>query len=120
MFYTLIDGARTAASACVVSWHSLGTSAKRFEVDLIRYQVLILPAAEKSLSKLPKKLQLRIQGVITVLASNPLPPVASKLHGQDSYRIRVSDYRIVYEIHDNILTVKVISVGHRREVYRKN
>jgi mRNA interferase RelE/StbE len=97
----------------------LGTSAKRFEIDLIQYQIRILPAAEKSLSKLPKKMQLRIQGAITVLASNPLPPVAKKLVGRDSYRLRVSDYRIVYSIHENILTVKIISIGHRREIYKR-
>jgi mRNA interferase RelE/StbE len=97
----------------------LGASAKRFEIDLIQYQIRILPAAEKSLSKLPKKMQLRIQGAITVLASNPLPPVAKKLVGRDSYRLRVSDYRIVYSIHENILTVKIISVGHRREIYTR-
>jgi mRNA interferase RelE/StbE len=98
----------------------LGASAKRFEVDLIKYQIIILPAAEKSLSNLPKKMQLRIQGAITTLASNPIPPVAKKLVGRDNYRLRVSDYRIVYSIHENILTVKVVSVGHRREVYRKS
>jgi mRNA interferase RelE/StbE len=97
----------------------LGTGAKRFEIDLIQYQIRILPAAEKSLSKLPKKMQLRIQGAITVLASNPLPPVAKKLVGRDSYRLRVSDYRIVYSIHENILTVKIISIGHRREIYKR-
>jgi len=86
---------------------------------LIQYQIRILPAAEKSLSKLPKKMQLRIQGAITVLASNPLPPVAKKLVGRDNYRLRVSDYRIVYSIHENILTVKIISIGHRREIYKR-
>ena len=97
----------------------MGTSTKRFETDLIDYQIIILPAAEKSLSKLPKKMQLRIQGVITTLANNPLPPVAKKLVGRDNYRLRVSDYRIVYSIHENILTIKIVSVGHRREVYRQ-
>ncbi len=98
----------------------MGTSTKRFEADLIKYQIIILPAAEKSLSKLPKKIQVRIQGAITTLSSNPLPPVAKKLVGQDNYRLRVSDYRIVYSIHENILTVKIVSVGHRREVYRRD
>ena len=98
----------------------MGAGTKRFEADLIKYQVIILPAAEKSLSKLPKKLQLRIQGVITTLASNPLPPVARKLVGRDTYRLRVSDYRIVYSIHENILTVKIVTVGHRREIYKKS
>ena len=64
-------------------------------------------------------MQLRIQGAITVLASNPLPPVAKKLVGRDSYRLRVSDYRIVYSIHENVLTVKIISIGHRREIYKR-
>lgn len=98
----------------------MGTGTKRFEADLIQYQVIILPAAEKSLSKLPKKLQLRIQGVITTLASNPLPPVARKLVGRDAYRLRVSDYRIVYSIEKEILTIEIISVGHRREIYRRD
>ena len=98
----------------------MGTSTKRVEADLIQYQIIILPAAQKSLSALPKKLQVRIQGAITTLASNPVPPVARKLVGRDNYRLRVSDYRIVYSIHKNILTVKIVSVGHRREVYRKD
>ena len=98
----------------------MGAGSKRFEVDLIQYQIVLLPAAKKSLSKLPKKLQLRIQGAVSTLASNPLPPVAKKLVGRDTYRLRVSDYRIIYSIEKNILTVKIVSVGHRRDVYRKN
>jgi mRNA interferase RelE/StbE len=98
----------------------LGTSTKRFEADLIKYQIIILPAAEKSLSKLPKKMQVRIQGAITTLVSNPIPPASKKLVGRDNYRLRVSDYRIIYSIHENILTIKIVSVGHRREIYRKN
>ena len=98
----------------------MGTGTKRFETDLIHYQIIILPAAEKSLSKLPKKMQVRIQGAITTLASNPIPPVAKKLVGRDNYRLRVSDYRIVYSIYENILTIEIVSVGHRREIYRKN
>jgi mRNA interferase RelE/StbE len=97
----------------------MGAGSKRFEVDLIQYQIIFLPAAKKSLSKLPKKLQLRIQGAVTTLASNPLPPVAKKLVGRDTYRLRVSDYRIIYSIKKNILTIKIISVDHRREAYRK-
>jgi mRNA-degrading endonuclease RelE of RelBE toxin-antitoxin system len=72
----------------------MGASAERFEDDLFQYQIIILPAADTSLSKLPKKLQLRTQGVITTFAINPLPPAVKKLSGQDSYRFRVNDYRI--------------------------
>ena len=85
---------------------------------MIKYQIEFKPTAQKSLEKLPKKIQKRIQGVITVLESNPLPPKAEKLKGRDAYRIRVSDYRIIYSIENNLLLVLVVSVGHRREVYR--
>ena len=53
------------------------------------------------------------------LATNPRPHGVVKLSGQDAYRLRAGDYRIVYEIHDRILLVVVLDVGHRREVYRK-
>jgi len=87
---------------------------------LIAYEIEFKESAAKSLSKLPKKIQLRIQGVITTLETNPLPPASKKLTGRDAYRIRVNDYRIIYAIHENILTVLVIAIGHRREIYRKS
>lgn len=87
---------------------------------MIKYHIEFSVSASKSLADLPKKIQLRIQGVVATLESNPLPPVATQLVGRDAYRIRVSDYRIVYTIHKDILTITVISVGHRREIYRKS
>ena len=95
----------------------MGSSPERSPAHLIQYQVVFKESAAKSLSKLPKKIQRRIQGVITTLESNPLPPVALKLTGRDAYRIRVSDYRIIYSIDGNILTVVVVAIGHRREIY---
>lgn len=86
---------------------------------MIAYEIEFKESAAKSLSKFSKKIQLRIQGVITTLESNPLPPAAKKLTGRDAYRIRVSDYRIIYVIYENILTVVVVAIGHRREIYRK-
>jgi len=86
---------------------------------LISYQIEFKDSAANSLARLPKKMQRRIQGVIATLESNPLPPAALKLTGRDAYRIRVSDYRIIYSIHENILTIVVVAVGHRREIYRK-
>ena len=64
-------------------------------------------------------MQRRIQGVIATLESNPLPPAALKLTGRDAYRIRVSDYRIIYSIHRHVLTIVVVTIGHRREIYEK-
>ena len=85
---------------------------------MIQYQVEFKAEAQKSLARLPKKVQRRIQGVITTLESNPLPPVAKKLTGRDAYRIRVSDYRIIYTVNKNVLTIVVVAIGHRRDIYR--
>ena len=54
-----------------------------------------------------------------MLADNPRPPGSIKLKGEDSYRIRVGDYRIIYTIQDDRLIVLVIEVGHRRDIYRR-
>jgi len=75
---------------------------------LISYQIEFKDSAAKSLAKLPKKIHRRIQGVIITLATNPLPPASTKLTGRDAYRIRVSDYRIIYSINENILTIVVV------------
>lgn len=52
------------------------------------------------------------------LESNPRSPDVKKLKGRNAWRIRVGDYRVIYEIHDRELHILVITVGHRREVYR--
>ena len=83
------------------------------------YQVSILPAALRQLAKLPKLVQGRIQQRIYVLCEDPRPPGTKALAGRGGfYRFRVGDYRVIYEIRDEILTVLVVRVGHRREVYR--
>jgi mRNA interferase RelE/StbE len=51
------------------------------------------------------------------LSENPRPYGYKKLVGRDAYRIRIGDYRIIYEIEDKIITVTVIDVGHRKEIY---
>lgn len=60
----------------------------------------------------------RIDAALMLLAENPIPPKAKKLSARDGYRIRVGDYRIIYEIQKNILVVLIIDIGHRREIYR--
>lgn len=69
--------------------------------------------------KLPRDVAARLDPHILALAKNPRPAGSQKLTDIDAYRIRVGDYRIIYEIHDNILTVLVVQVGHRREAYRR-
>jgi mRNA interferase RelE/StbE len=86
-----------------------------------RYQIDFLPSARKELSSLPRDAQERIGKKIDFLSINPRPHGVEKLEGKrDSfYRLRVGDYRILYEIQDEILLILVIKVGHRREVYRR-
>lgn len=82
------------------------------------YTVIIKKSAQKELDSLPKKLQLRIIGVIDLLAVNPFPPNAKKLQGRDGYRIRTSDYRILYNVDGDQLSVLVVRIGHRKDVYK--
>ena len=83
------------------------------------YKVIITKSAVKSLSALPKKFQVRVIGAIDLLSENPYPPASKKLKGRDGYRIRTNDYRILYTVENEILTVTVVAVGHRREIYKK-
>ena len=83
------------------------------------YRVLLERAAEKQLKQLSAKLHDRVVGAIQALAKNPRPTGCRKLTGADNdWRIRVGDYRIVYEIDDAAREVRVNRIRHRREVYR--
>ena len=83
-----------------------------------RYRVEIASRVAKELADLPKGVRLRIAMAIDALADDPRPPGAKKLTGHDAYRVRVGDYRILYEIADNVLVVLVVKVRHRKDVYR--
>ena len=84
------------------------------------YAIELKPAAVRTLKKLAKGLQKRIAARIDELGSNPRPPGVEKLSGEhDYYRLRVVDYRIVYELKENVLLVLVIRIGHRREIYQR-
>lgn len=83
------------------------------------YRVLIERGALRDLKNVPVHVRGRIDEHIQALAGNPRPPGVEKLSGSDcSYRIRVGGYRILYEIHDEIVQVLVVRIGHRRDVYR--
>jgi mRNA interferase RelE/StbE len=75
-------------------------------------------AAKKQLLGLDAGLQRRIMSKLETLKANPRGLGAIKLSGSDSWRVRVGDYRIIYDILDQQLIVSVIKIGHRREVYR--
>lgn len=83
------------------------------------YRIEISPSASRQLKKLDRTIQGRIFSRLDRLAEEPRPRDASKLEGHEaSYRVRVGDYRIIYDLFDDVLVVFVIRVGHRREVYR--
>lgn len=84
------------------------------------YRIEIAPAAVRQLRKLDRTAQRRIQAAIELLAAEPRPGGARKLVGGDGeWRVRTGDYRIVYEIKDEVLLVLVVAVGHRREIYQR-
>lgn len=78
-----------------------------------------MTAAAKELELVPKKDRQRIVARIGMLANNPRPVGAEKLSGEDKYRVRQGDYRILHEIVDAQLVVTVVRTGNRREVYRR-
>lgn len=83
------------------------------------YRVFLERAAEKQLKQLSAKLHDRVIAAVRALAKNPRPTGCRKLTGtDDDWRIRVGDYRVVYEIDDATKEVRVNRIRHRREVYR--
>ncbi len=87
-----------------------------------RYQVVFVPRAEKDLRRLPVPVQQRIREVIDALAVDPRPHGSLKMKGSGQgiprYRVRVGDYRVIYRIHDDIITVEVAEIGDRKDIYR--
>lgn len=84
------------------------------------YSILIHKSAQKSLLKIERPAQDRIIKAIRNLSGNPRPHGAKKLAGRPAWRIRIGDYRVIYEIHDRELIVIVVVIGHRRNIYEQN
>ena len=84
----------------------------------MKFQVILPKSVQKELDRLPDEIANRILARLSALETNPRPAGVKKLKGRDAWRIRVGDYRVIYEIHDRISQIFVITVGHRREVYR--
>ena len=85
----------------------------------VQYLIKFSRSAEKSIAKLPEKMRLKIIEEIVALKYDPKPHGYKKLKDRnDTYRIRVGDYRVVYEIHDGTLFITIIKIDHRKDVYR--
>jgi len=84
----------------------------------VNYRVALTASAEKELNRLPASVIARMLPRLEALAAMPRPPGCKKLKGGDrEWRIRVGDYRAVYEINDEAKTVDVTRIAHRRDVY---
>lgn len=84
------------------------------------YLVDFKPLALRQISKLNNDIQNRISSKIDALVDGPRPKGVIKLQGfENRYRLRVGDYRVIYEIHDNVLLVLIVEVVHRSGAYRK-
>lgn len=81
------------------------------------YRVEFTAKADKQLDKLDGQVRARIVAAAERLADNPRPSGCKQLVGRPGYRIRVGDWRVIYEIRDAVLVVLVLEVGNRREVY---
>jgi len=84
-----------------------------------KYSIRIKASAVKELNKIPHKDLKRIIKKVQDLAENPRPTGAEKLSGQDKYRIRQGNYRIVYAIEDDVLIVYIIKIAHRKDIYNR-
>ncbi len=85
------------------------------------YRVEVAPAALRQLRKRDRVTQRRVQAAIELLATEPRPSGAKKLvGGGGEWRVRTGGYRVVYEIHDNVLLILVVAVGHRRDIYERH
>jgi mRNA interferase RelE/StbE len=82
------------------------------------YSILLKKSVSKDLDSIPGNDLRRIIDRIGSLAENPRPVGCEKLSDQERYRVRQGNYRIIYSIQDYELTVWVVKVGHRREIYR--
>jgi mRNA interferase RelE/StbE len=85
----------------------------------VTYRIEFARKAARQFQDLPAAIQKRLKPKINALAQNPLPRGVKKLEGEaDLYRLRVGDYRIIYQVQDKALLILVVKLGDRKEIYR--
>ena len=84
----------------------------------MRYEVIFSKSVQKELDRLSDDISNRILRRLSGLETNPRPADVKKLKGREGWRIRVGDYRVIYEINDSARQIIVVTIGHRRDVYR--
>jgi len=82
-----------------------------------KYKLKVKKSAEKELVKIPKRELIKIINKIQSLSDDPHPEGSIKLSNQEKYRLRVGNYRVLYKVEDNILTIFIVKIGHRKDIY---
>lgn len=85
---------------------------------MMSYSITILRKAQKALANLPANSYGRVRDSIRELGNKPRPDGCRKLVGRSGWRIRIGDYRVIYEVDDQQKTVTILSIGHRRDIYK--
>jgi mRNA interferase RelE/StbE len=83
------------------------------------YKICFRESVEKDFNAIPKKDLEKILRRIEALSENPRPPGCEKLTGRERYRVRQGRYRILYSVQDEVLTIWIVKVGHRKDVYKQ-
>lgn len=86
----------------------------------MNYRIELRPAAVRALKKIDRQDRGRVRGAIALLGDDPRPPGATALRGRPGLRVRVGNYRIIYTVHDDVLLVVVVTLGHRSDVYERS
>ena len=81
--------------------------------------IAVAPPAQRALAKVDGPMRRRLEGAIRLLAEDPHPPASRRLAGGPAFRVRIGDHRIIYEVHDDVLAVVAVTLGHRRDVYTR-
>ena len=81
------------------------------------YTILLSKKAQKQLDKLPDNIAEPIFVAISLLEIDPRPSGCKKLQGRDGYRIRIGNYRVIYDVYDSELVIDVITLGYRKDIY---
>jgi len=85
----------------------------------MKYTIKFRPAVEKNLRTLPQKDLIRIKRKIDALAENLPDRAITKMKGNNNFhKVRVGDYRVIFEIHDDTLVILVVKIGHRKDIYK--
>jgi mRNA interferase RelE/StbE len=82
------------------------------------YKVIFIKSVKKDFRKIPKLEVSKILNEIAYLAKNPRSSKTKKLKGEKLYRLRVGNYRVIYDIQDNLMLIFVVKLGHRSDIYR--